>query len=92
MKEHPLLVDDTNEFVCISDITGEFCSYNMVIYNPNLPLALRKENLQKVTFENFHFTFTNEQLDYLCGFLHTECDKFIDEFKKLKKEIKHEDW
>lgn len=92
MKEHPLLVDDTNEFVCVSDITGEYCAHNKVIYNPNLPTPLRKENLQTVTFEHFSFTFTNEQLDYLCEFNHVECDKFIDEFKKLKKEIKHEDW
>ena len=92
MKEHPLMVDDTNEFVCVSDITGDFVSHNKVIYNPNLPVPLRKENLQRVTFESFSFIFTDEQLDYLCKFSHTECDKFMDEFKKLKKEIKNETW
>lgn len=92
MKEHPLMVDDVNEFVCVSDITNNFVSHNKVIYNPNLPLALRKEMLQRISFECFHFIFTDEQLNYLCRFNHSECDKFIDEFKRFKKEIKKEDW
>ena len=93
MKEHPLMTDDSNEFVCISDITGEFTENNKVIFNPLLPRVIRMEYLQKVTFEYFHFTFTPEQLAHLVddyGFANTE--EFIDEFKRLKKQIKKEDW
>lgn len=93
MKEHPLMIDDTNDFVCISDITGTFTEHNTVLFNPMLPRAIRMEYLQKITFEYFHFTFTPEQLEHLVddyGLSNTS--DFIDEFKRLKKEIKNEDW
>lgn len=84
LKQHPLMVDDTNEFVCISDIINDFTEYNRVLYNPNLLMPIRKEMLQRITFECFYFTLTNEQLDHLCKFSHTECDKFILEFNKIR--------
>lgn len=90
MKEHPLMLDRSNEFVCVSDINNDYIELNKVLYNPTLPTPIRKEYLQKITFESFRFIFTNEQLDYLCTFEHTQCDQFIDEFKRLKKEIKNE--
>ena len=86
IKQHSLMVDDTNEFVCISDIINDFTEYNRVLYNPNLLTPIRKEMLQRVTFECFRFTLTDEQLDHLCKFSHTECDKFISEFNRIRNE------
>ena len=91
-KTHPLLLEINNDFVCISDITETYVPQNYVLYNPSLPFALRKEHLQENSFKVFNFTFTPEQLDYICQFGPTRCIEFIQEFKKLKKEIKHEDW
>ena len=93
MKEHPLMTDDSNNFVCINDITGTFSEKNAVIFNPLLPRVIRMEYLQRMTFEYFHFTFTPEQLEHLVddyGF--TTTHEFINEFKRLKKGIKKEDW
>lgn len=93
MKEHPLMTDDSNDFVCISDITGTFVPNNKVLFNPMLPRVIRMEYLQKVTFEYFHFTFTPEQLEHLVDdYGLTTTHEFIHEFKRLKKEIKKEDW
>ena len=91
-KTHPLLLDSSNDFVCISDITDTFIPHNYVFYNPSLPLALRKEHLQKNSFLFFNFTFTPEQLDELCQYGPNRCKEFIQAFKKFKKEIKNEDW
>lgn len=93
MKAHPLSVNNSNGFVSVSDITGVFVEHNKVLFNPLLPRVIRMEYLQKVTFEYFHFTFTPEQLSHLVDdYGMATCDEFIDEFRKLKKDIKHEDW
>lgn len=82
-KVHPLMVDNTNDFVCISDVTGTYIPMNKVMYNPVLPIPSRKNMLQKISKEYFNVKLTETQLESLCECSNAQCYIFIEKYRDI---------
>lgn len=74
---HPLMTSTTTPFVCISDITGEYHSENLVIYNPNLPYKEQFRRLRNYLKRFLGLDLSDYELKDLCSFGEAELDKFI---------------